>query len=43
METGEAVLLAVSQEVAGDEVEAPGAELVGIVQLRGQEEVCGTK
>ena len=40
MEIGEAVLLAVGQEVAGDEVKAPEAELAGIMQLGGQEEVC---
>lgn len=35
---GEALLLVEGQVVAGDEVETPAAELVGVVQLTGQQE-----
>lgn len=37
LKQGEALQLVEGQVVAGDKVEAPGAELVGIVQLRRQQ------
>ena len=37
----EAVALVVDQVVAGDEVEAPGAQLRGIVELGGEQEAWG--
>ena len=37
----EAVVLAVDQVVAGDEVETPGAQLRGIVELGGEQEAWG--
>ena len=37
----EAVVLVVDQVVAGDEVEAPGAQLRGIVELGGEQEAWG--
>lgn len=39
LEAGEALLLVEGVVVAGDEVEAPAAELGCIVKLRGQEEI----
>lgn len=37
-EQREALLMVIGQEVAGDEMQAPGAQLGGVVQLGGEEE-----
>ncbi len=38
LEQGEALLLVEGQEVAGDEMEAPGAQLCGVVELGSEKE-----
>lgn len=37
---GELFLVLEDKVVAGDEVEAPAAELLGIMELRGKQEAC---
>ena len=39
LELGVAVLLTVGKVIAGDEMEAPGAELTGIVELSSEQKI----
>lgn len=43
LQQGKALQLVEGQVVAGDKMEAPGAELVGIVKLRRQKKTCRKK